>query len=103
MALMRETLVHAIRIEIPHRGSRHDIESEQPRKTKVYCRVTLLHEAVLFLFAPYAGADGERKDDALHEKLARERKYDNVEGHETEVRKAFVVVCLIAEEPMSRD
>jgi hypothetical protein len=94
---VRETLVHARRVEIPHRRARHDPQPERSKDSKIHGGIRLLHEARLFPTALDPCADGQGADQTLHAELARESEDDGVEGDEGEVLEAFAVLSHIAD------
>ena len=52
---MRERLIHAVGIEVPHRRLLHDVETERSEESEVDGRVRLLHEARLLAPRLHAG------------------------------------------------
>lgn len=90
--LMRESLVHGLRVEVPHGRPAHDIQAKGSVYGEVHGGVKLLHEPGLLGAVPDAEADRNRPDEALHEKFAREREDNGVEGHEGEVACAFAIL-----------
>jgi hypothetical protein len=97
VSAMRESLVHASRVEVPHGCARHDPESERSKDGKVHCRVRLLHEARLFPTALDSCADCEGSDQALHAELAGEGEDDGVERDESEVLLALAILRRVAD------
>ena len=94
---VREALVHASGVEVPHRRARHDPQTERTEDGKVHCGVCLLHEASLFPTALDSGADGQGSDQTLHAELAGEGEDDGVEGHESEILLALAILRRIAD------
>lgn len=71
MGPVREELVHAARVEVPHRRLAHDIQPHGTQYSEVYRGVHLLHEAGLF--SPRLDVrGGEGAKDFLHDEFARE-------------------------------
>jgi len=94
---VREALVHASGVEVPHRRARHDPQTERTEDGKVHCGVCLLHEASLFPTALDSGADGQGSDQTLHAELAGEGEDDGVEGDESKVLAALAILCRVAD------
>lgn len=92
MRPVREPLVHAGGVEVPHGAAAHDPQAKGPVQAKVQRRVRLLHEAALLGAALDTASDGDGADEALHAELAREAQHDNVEADKGEVARALAVV-----------
>ena len=89
---MRESLIHARGIEIPHRRASHHVQPQRSENGEVHSRVGLFHEAILFCAGADAIVKREGADEALHEKLSGKRQDDNVEGDKGEVARTFAIV-----------
>jgi len=89
---VREALVHANRVEVPHRRPAHDPDTKRPVQRKVQRRVRLLHEPRLFIPVPDPKPYRNRANESLHAELAGEAQDDNVETDESEVTSALAVV-----------
>lgn len=85
MCPVREALVHAGRIEVPHRRARHDPDAKWTVQAKVQSCIGLLHEARLLGPALDAAINGNRADQPLHTELAREAQDNDVETDKGEV------------------
>lgn len=59
VSAVRESLVHASRVEVPNWCARHNPESEWPENGKVHGCVCLFHEASLLSTALDTSADGQ--------------------------------------------
>jgi hypothetical protein len=70
---MRESLEHGGRVEVPNIRPAHDIQPKWTKDTKVKRSVDLLHEPGGLTLSPDSAPHGQRTDDLLHDKLARER------------------------------
>ena len=97
MRSVREALVHARGIEIPHRRPAHDIQSIRAEDGEVDRRVELLHKPTLLPPRADAAPDCNRPDHALHQELAGEGEDDGVEGHESEVLGSFAILRDVAD------
>ena len=89
---VRETLIHANRVEVPHRRATHDPDTKRPVQRKVQRRVRLLHEPRLLIPVPDPEPNRNRANESLHAELAGEAQHDNVEADESEITPALAVV-----------
>lgn len=89
---VREALVHADRVEVPHGRARHDPDAERAVETKVQRRVRLLHEARLLRPLFDAIANRQRAKKPLHAELAREGQHYHVEAHKGKVACSLAIV-----------
>ena len=90
--LVRETLIHGLRVEVPNRRPAHDIQAEGPVDGEVHGGVKLFHKSGLLGARLDAAADRNRPDEALHKELAGEREDNGIEGHEGEVASTFAIL-----------
>lgn len=88
---MGEILVHAARVEVPHRRLGHDVHARWAQKEEVDCRVGLLHKPSL-LAAFEASLLGPGPQHLLHDELAREGEDDGVEGHKGHVPGSLAIL-----------
>lgn len=88
---MRESLEHGSRVKVPEGRALHHVQAEWTKDTKVDRGVHLLHEPSRLALTPDPGPDRERADHLLHDKLARERQDDGVEGHERDILLSLAV------------
>lgn len=94
-ALMRpvwESLEHASRVEVPYRGTAHNVHAKRTVYTKVDCGIELFHEARLFPTTLDAPSNGKWTNGSLHEELAGEAENDCVKGNKGEVGLALAIV-----------
>lgn len=89
---MRESFVHARRVEIPDRRPAHDEQPQGAENAKVDGGVELFHEPTHLPLLAYPQPNGQGTNEALHEKLAGEGEDDGVEGDEGEVLRALAVL-----------
>lgn len=87
--LVRETLVHASGVEVPHRRMAHDVHAPWPKKGKVDGRVHLLHEACLFAPGLEPRIASKRAEQLLHDELAGKRQHYDIERHEANIPEAL--------------
>ena len=91
---VREALVHASDVKVPHRRTAHDVHARRPRAPKVDGRVHLLHEAGLLGARAQPAVYREGAQQHLHDELASEGQNHDVEGQERVVPVAFAVFVL---------
>ena len=89
---VRERLVHAGSVEVPHRRAAHDVQTERAEDAEVDGRVHLLHEAALPRPRSKATLPRHRPQQPLHEKFAGEGEHDHVKGEECKVGLALAIV-----------
>lgn len=92
MRLVREILKHGSRVEVPHRGAAHDVQTERTVNAKVESGIKLLHKSRLLCPTLNAQANGQWSNHALHEELAGEAEYNGVEGHKGEIGLALGIL-----------
>ena len=96
MRAVRESLIHAGRVEVPDRRPAHDIQPEGSEDAEVDGGVELFHEPALLPSTSDPESDCQGSYHALHQELSREGEHDGVEGHEGEVLRPFTVLRDIA-------
>ena len=89
---VREPLVHADGVEVPHGRARHDPQSKGAVQTKVQRRVCLLHEARLLRAALDPVIYRNRPDKPLHAVLAREAQDNNVKPDKRKVACSLAIM-----------
>lgn len=92
VCLVRETLVHALGVEIPNRRLSHDVQSQGTQDAKVKSCVSLFHEACLFTPCLHARFDRKGPQNQLHHEFARERENNGVEPDKYQIRESLVIL-----------
>lgn len=90
--LVREALVEAARVKVPHGRPAHDVHARRPQHAKVDGRVHLLHVAGLLAARLEPGAPRHGPQDLLHDELARKGQDDRVKGDKGNVPQPLSVV-----------
>lgn len=89
--LVREPLVHGRCIEVPNRCPAHNPKSIRPEYAEIHGRIKLFQKARLFSRTSDTVRERNRLDDPLHNEFSREGQHDDVEAHESEIARAFVI------------
>jgi hypothetical protein len=89
---VREALVHADGVEVPHGCARHDPQPKGPVETKVQRGIRLLHETRLLRAALDAVVYRNRPDESLHAVLAREAQDDDVKPDKRKVACSLAIM-----------
>jgi hypothetical protein len=90
--LVREVLVHAARVVVPHRRPAHHVHARGAQDSEVQGCIRLLHEACLFPLALQPRAARQGTEELLHDELAREGEYHGVEGYEGDIPRPLSVL-----------
>ena len=92
MRAVRERLVHASGVEVPHGRAAHNIQTEGAEDAEVDGRVRLLHEATLSRPRSKATLPRHRPQQPQHEKFADEGQHDHIKGDERKVGLALAMI-----------
>lgn len=92
VGLVREVLVHAVRVEVPDRRAAHDVHANGAHDSKVKGRVHLLHIPSLLSARLEAGPARHGAQNLLHDELAGEREDDSVEGHKGNIPETLAIL-----------
>lgn len=84
-SLVGEVLVHAPRVEEPHRSALHDVQAERSHEDKVHDSVCLLHEASLLPTTGQAPVTCQWPQHLLHDELPGEGEEDDVKEDKCKV------------------
>ena len=82
---MGESLEHGGCVEVPDGGALHHEQTEWSEYSKVDGCVHLLHEPRGLSLSTDTTPNSEWTNHLLHDKLARERQHNGVEGHESDI------------------
>lgn len=89
---VREVLVHARRVKVPHGSAAHNVHAPGPNKAKVDGRVHLLHEAVLLALGLEACEARQGTQQLLHDELAGKGQDNGIKGHKGKVPWALAIL-----------
>lgn len=99
VGLMRESLIHALRVKIPDRRPAHDINSKRTYDCEIYGSVRLLHEARLLRPALQSTTLRQRAQELLHYELPGKGEHHDIEEHKSNIPQSFAI---FHERPLGR-
>jgi len=89
---MRKPFEHGSCVEVPDIGAAHNVKTEGTEDGKIDGGIHLLHEPGRFALSADSAVPGQRTDQTLHQKLARERENNRVEAAECNILRTFTVL-----------